>query len=125
MLSSALHHGYIFLTILLTVYGQFVIKWQVSLAGTPPADMGEGVVFLGRLLLNPWVISGLAGAFVAALSWMLAMSRFDLSYAYPYVSLTFPIVLLLANFLFGESMTFSKVLGSLMIVGGIILHSRS
>ena len=53
------------------------------------------------------------------------MARFDPSYAYPFMSLTFPIVLLLANLLFGESIIFAKVLGSLMIVGGIILHSRS
>ena len=48
---------YISITILFTVYGQLVIKWQVLKAGAFPEDTGEKLWFLLHLLLNPWVIS--------------------------------------------------------------------
>ena len=70
---------YLFLTIVLTVYGQLVIKWQVSLSGALPSSGGEKLFFLIRLLFNPWIISGFIAAFLAALSWMAAMTKFDLS----------------------------------------------
>lgn len=59
---------YILLTILLTVYGQVVIKWQVMQAGTFPLDGREKVVFLFRLFLNPWVISAFVAALLASVS---------------------------------------------------------
>lgn len=124
MLSSALHHGYIFLTVLFTVYGQLVLKWQVSLAGVPPADTLEKTAYLLKLLFNPWVISGFLAAFLAALSWMLAMARFDLSYAYPFMSLAFVLVLMLSGVIFGEAVTLPKVVGLALIVGGIVLSSQ-
>ena len=53
---------YVLCTVLLTVYGQIVIKWQVLQAGALPADGGEKIAFLARLMLNPWILSGLAAA---------------------------------------------------------------
>jgi hypothetical protein len=37
---------YIALTILFTVYGQMIIKWQVSNAGDFPPDFGEKIMLL-------------------------------------------------------------------------------
>ena len=85
---------YILGAILFTVYGQVVIKWQVSNAGAFPGDAAEKMWFLLRLAVNPWVISSLCGAFLAFLCWMVAMTKFDLSYAYPFMSLSFVFVLM-------------------------------
>ena len=67
---------YIAMTILLTVYGQLIIKWQVNVAGTPPEATGEKALFLLRLLFMPWVLSGLAAAFLAAVFWLATLTRF-------------------------------------------------
>src|SRR4051794_3182252 len=72
----------IFATIILTVYGQLVVKWQVSQAGAFPPSLEGRLLFLARLLSNPWIISVLAAAALAALSWMAAMTRYELSVAY-------------------------------------------
>src|SRR5262245_7401428 len=110
--------GYIYigLTILLTVYGQLVLKWQVSLAGALPDDGGEKVWFLLRLLLNPWVLSGFAAAFLASMTWMAAMTKFQLSYAYPFMSLNFALVFLLSVVLFSEPLTLTRVSGLVLIM---------
>jgi hypothetical protein len=55
---------YVACTILLTVYSQLVIKWQVIGAGAFPADAADKLWFLTRLLVNPWVLSALAALLV-------------------------------------------------------------
>ncbi len=115
---------YIALTVLLTVYGQLVLKWQVLGAGSIPPDGAEKLIFLLRMLLNPWILSGFLAAFLASLAWMAAMTKFELSYAYPFMSLSFVLVMILSALLFGESVTAPKVVGLSLIVVGIIVGSQ-
>jgi multidrug transporter EmrE-like cation transporter len=115
---------YITLTILCTVYGQIVIKWQVGLAGQLPANAAEKIIFLLQLFLNPWIISGFASAFLASLAWMAAMSKFPLNYAYPFMSLSFVLVLLISPLLLNEAISVFKIIGMLLIIFGIIVSSQ-
>lgn len=115
---------FIALTILLTVYGQLVLKWQVSkrpeatLAGMNP----EAIV---SLLLNPWVISGFVAAFGASLCWMAAISKLPLSKAYPFMALSFPTVGALAVWIFGEQFGTNKIIGTALIILGVIVLARA
>ena len=68
--------------------------------------------------------SGLAAAFVASLFWMAAIQRFPLSYAYPFMSLTYVLVFGLAFFLFGDAMNTAKVAGLVLICSGVALIAR-
>jgi len=111
-------------TVLFTVYGQLVVKWQVAQAGTYPLATSERLIFLLKLLLNPWIMSGVAAAFLALLCWMIAMTRFDLSYAYPFMSLAFVFVLILSAIFFHETVTTAKISGILLIIAGIIVAGR-
>jgi drug/metabolite transporter (DMT)-like permease len=70
------------------------------------------------------VLSALAAAFGAALCWMLAMVKLELSHAYPFVSLSFVLVLFLSAVLFGEPLSWAKVLGILLIVAGVAVGSQ-
>jgi len=112
---------YIALTILFTVYGQIIIKWQVNLAGAFPTEPSERFWFLFNLLLNPWVMSSLLCAFLAALSWMVAMTKFSLGYAYQFMSLTYIAIPLLSLVFFQESISLQKLLGMGLIVIGLIV----
>ena len=123
-MQSAAGYFYIGITILLTVYGQLVVKWQVNLAGTPPGPDGGMAMFLARLVLNPWVLSGFAAAFLASIFWMAVLTKFHLSYAYPFVALTFVFVVAAGGLLFGEPITIPKIAGVALIVAGIALASQ-
>ena len=115
---------YVFITIFLTVYGQIVIKWQVAAAGTFPGGVEERAMFLFQLLVNPWIISALAAALLAAISWMVAMTKLDLSHAYPFMSLAFILVLVLSAVLFYEPGTWQKLAGLALITAGIIIGGQ-
>lgn len=116
---------FVALTVLLTVYGQLVLKWQVGLAGPLPPDLGGRLWFLLGLLTNPWVISGLAAAFCAALAWMLALTQLPLSQAYPFTALTFVLVLAASALFLHEPLTSSKVIGTMLIVAGIAVMAST
>lgn len=123
-MSRFINHNYIFLTILFTVYSQLVMRWQVASAGQLPDDTSGKVRFVIVLLLNPWVITGVIATFFAGVSWMLAMTRFEISYAFPFVSLNYVLILAASFFLFNESITLPKIIGSLIIIAGIIVIAK-
>ena len=115
---------YIFLTIILTVYGQIAIKWQVLKAGALPEALPDKTAFLFNLLLNPWVISAFAAALLASVFWMAAMTKLQLSHAYPFMSLAFVLILMASGLFFHEPITPLKIAGIVLIVLGIIVGSQ-
>jgi multidrug transporter EmrE-like cation transporter len=116
---------YIFIlaTVALTVYGQLILKWRMDQLGGLPAGFGGGLRYLFGLLMDPIIVSSFVAAFVASLAWMAAMTRFELSYAYPFTSLNFVIVLVLSVWLLGETLTVHKFIGVALIVVGTLVAS--
>jgi len=114
-------HLLIFTTIILAVYIQLITKWQMAKIDNAAPDFVYKVI--GQLW-NPWIISALGAAFIAALSWMAAMTRLELSYAYPFMSLSFILVSILSNILFQEPITPNKIFGLLLITAGIFVSTR-
>ena len=119
--------GYLYIagTIAFTVYGQLILKWRIAQYGELPQQTTEKLYYFAKLFLDPFLVSGLASAFIASLFWIAAMTRFEVSYAYPFMSLAFILVLILSVLLFKETLTANKVWGLLLIVAGIVVSSRS
>ena len=115
---------YIAATIGFTVYGQLILKWRVGFYGQMPIEALAKLKFVFGVLLDPWIISGLAAAFLASLAWIAAMTKFELSHAYPFMSLNFVVVLLLSGWLLSEPMTLQRALGVGLIVLGTIVAAR-
>lgn len=109
---------FIFLTISLVAYGQIMLKWQLSRSGPLPEPFAEKIRAVSILLLNPWVLSCFAAAFLSAISWMVALSKMPLSTAYPLCSLSFVLVLILSNLFLHEPLNLYKILGVSLIVLG-------
>jgi len=115
---------YIAATIAFTVYGQLILKWRIIKIGALPADFIEKLKFLFSLFFDPAIFSGFAAAFLASLAWMAAMTKFDLSHAYPFMSLNFVVVLLLSDWLLNEPVTLQRALGVGLIVCGTVVAAR-
>ena len=121
MRSFVSNHLPIFLTILLALYSQIVIKWQMQAVTGIPAEVPAKMVFLIKLLLTPWMLSAAIATFLSGLAWMTAMARFDLGYAYLYVSLLFFLTMCASVVLFHEPVNTLKLAGGALILTGIIL----
>lgn len=109
---------YIAATISFTVMGQFLLKWRMDQVGPMPAGVVGSLRFVVGLLLDPFVLASFLSAFVAALAWMAALTRFELSYAYPFTSLSFVVVLVVGILLLGETWSVNKAIGVALIVAG-------
>lgn len=115
---------YVLCTILLTVYGQLAIKWQVLKAGAFPEDGIEKIRFLAHLLINPWVVSAFLAALLASVTWMAAMTKLQLSHAYPFMSLAFILVMVFSGLLFHEPISLPKVIGIALVIIGLAVGSQ-
>jgi uncharacterized membrane protein len=75
-------------------------------------------------LFDPYIFSSFVAAFLASLTWMAALSKFQLSFAYPFMSVSFIVVMVASYWLLGEDLTITRMVGCLLIVAGVILISR-
>ncbi|MGE0053279.1 MAG: EamA family transporter [Hyphomicrobium sp.] len=111
-------------TITFTVYGQMILKIRIGKFGSLPAGFLDRITFVLTLFTDPFILSGLVSAFLASLTWMAAMTKFPISHAYPFMSLSFVFVLLLSGILLHEQISFSKVLGVVLIIIGTAVSAR-
>jgi len=116
---------YILMTVLLTVFGQLVFKWRMDLKGEFPAGAVNKFQYIIWAYLDPWIISGFAAAFLASMFWSITLTKFELSFAYPFTSLSFILVLFLSTLIFKEPFTINKLIGVLLIIGGLVVISRN
>lgn len=87
----------------------------------PDTMLSDKLLALIKLVFDPFIFVGFISAFVASLFWMAAMTKFEITYAYPFMSLSPAIVFLVGIFLLGETFTIGKVLGLIIIAIGIVV----
>lgn len=114
---------YIFATLFFTVYGQLILKWRLTHLkfSLPDGGIGEKLVSLIKLIFDPFIFSGFVSAFIASLFWMAAMTKFQITEAYPFMSLAPAIVFILGVWLLNETFTWGKVIGLVLIMVGIVV----
>ena len=114
---------YIFATILFTVYGQMILKWRIMKLDWQMADgsLLEKVKCYLSLLFDPFILTGFISAFVASICWTMAMTKFEITTAYPFMSLSPAIVFLLGIGILNETFTIGKVVGLVLIILGTIV----
>jgi len=120
------NHFYIFLTIFFAVSSQLIIKWKMSNFSLSKYEtIGEKFTFVFTMLFNPYIMMSLTFTLLSGLSWMIAMTKFDISYAYPFTTLGFVFIFIFSAIFFNEPVTWQKVIGLVFIIIGIIISSRS
>jgi multidrug transporter EmrE-like cation transporter len=115
---------YITLTILFTVYGQLILKQQVNKVGVMPSGLELIQFYVNFIFTRPLVLSGFLSAILASVAWIGALSKFELSYSYPFMSLNFVVVVILSFFLFGENVNWFKIIGLILICIGVFIVSK-
>lgn len=107
------------LTIAFTVAGQLLLKsatQELGQVSMRPQDIGAVLLDISRY----WkVIAGLAAGVIAAFCWLGALSRSNISFAYPFMGLAIVLVLALSPLLFGEDVPWTRWVGVGIVCVGV------
>jgi len=74
---------------------------------------------------NPPILAGLGCYVISVGVWIMALSRVDVSIAYPMLSIGYVVNALLAWWLFGEAVTVMRLMGIAIIIVGVLVVARS
>src|SRR5262245_51191237 len=85
--------------------------------GPPPSGLA--------LLFSPWVLAWAACFVVATGLWLVGLSRMGISYAFPLLSLGYPIVAILSMMFLKERVTAARWIAILIITIGVAIIART
>jgi len=107
------------------VCGHLLLKHGMTKIGYIEVSVQQVLKHLGEALLSPFIIFGLIMFFIGALSYLVVLSRVELSWAQPLAAMSYIFILGFSWLLFQEEVGLIKVFGVLTIVIGVILITRS
>ncbi len=112
-------------TVTLNVAGQFLMKRGMSQVGVISGDLSQMISSLTIAFTNPYVLAGVGAYGLSSIFWLVLLSRVDLSYAYPALSLGYVLVTLVSALMLGEYVSGLRWAGVLVICVGVLLVARS
>ena len=112
-------------SVFLGVVGQLSMKKGMSYLGPISLNLSTLFVNLTRMLTSPFVLFGLFLYAISAVLWLAVLSRVQLSYAYPMISIGYVLILILSWVFLNERLVYLRILGVLLICCGVFLVSRS
>ena len=114
----------ILIGVLFTATGQIFIKKALNSLGNGDPSIGIFAFYL-KVFLSPLVVLGAFLYFISIFFWLYALSKVDLSFAYPFISLSFVVILLFSFWFLGEAISLLRWIGVFIICFGVFLISRS
>jgi len=122
---NATSFGLIACGVLLNTFAQLLLKKGADVVGRFDFSPARVLDALLSYAVNPYVLGGLACYVVSVVVWLAALSRVEVSVAYPMLSLGFALNALLAWWLLGEAVTAQRLAGIAIIIVGVTLVARS
>ncbi|NJR64553.1 MAG: EamA family transporter [Leptolyngbyaceae cyanobacterium CRU_2_3] len=111
--------GLLFLSLLASVGGQFLLKAGAVKLGKVSA--GSVVSHIVGMVTTPEVLAGLALYGMGAIAYILLLTRVNLSVASPAIALSYVFAVLIGFFVFKEVIPIERVVGLGFIVCGVVL----
>ncbi len=118
--------GMVLAYIVFNSFGALVIKYKINEMGTIQLSSYRFVIkYFYELIKSPLIICGIFSIFISAFVWMVALSRMQISIAYPVaVGLNFIVVVTFALIFFKEHLSVEKIIGIVLIFISVFLISR-
>ena len=111
---------FIALSTIFGVCGQLLLKRGMARMNEIPGR--NALVYMA---LSPWVIGGLIVYSCGVLAWLMALSRLEISYVYPFASLSYIGIILGSYFLFQDRISRLRLMGIIVIIVGVLITSQS
>ena len=113
----------ILISVVLICTGSMLLKYGVGqIGGITWSNFGDSVL---KILVNAPLMVGFTMYILSSLTWMLAISRSDLSKAYPILASAYALVPVLSWIIFDDAISWFRWAGIAVVCMGVILMSRS
>lgn len=115
----------ILFTVLTNAAAQIMLKKGMISVGSFSFDATNLASAFVKAMLNPFVFLGLCTFVISMLSHLIVLSRVDLSFAYPFLSLAYVVTAAYAYFIFKEDVNVVRFAGIALICLGTVVIARS
>ena len=122
---NALSFSLILTGVLLNAAAQLLLKAGTNAVGHFAFDRSNIFPVGWQLVTEPHILSGMVCYGLSLIVWIMALSRVEVSIAYPMLSIGYAINAVAAWYLFGESVTAMRLFGIGIIVVGVYIVARS
>ncbi|KFB09776.1 transporter [Nitratireductor basaltis] len=116
---------FILFTVLTNAAAQLMLKYgmmtmgPISFAGVNP------ILKILQIVFSPWIFAGLSVFVISMASHLYVLSKVELSFAYPFLSLAYVAVAVFAYFVFREDLNAYRIAGIALICVGTVLIAQS
>ena len=113
----------ILLSVLLNCAAQLLIRKGMLVEGE--VGMQNMLSHVGSMITNLWLWGAMLCYGLSILLWMSVLSKVEVSYAYPFLSVGYVVSAVAGYALFNENLSPVRIAGIIVICIGVILISRS
>ncbi|HET7396136.1 MAG TPA: EamA family transporter [Gammaproteobacteria bacterium] len=111
--------------VMLNAAAQLLLKAGVTRVGEIKLTLNTILSAGWKLAFEPHILGGLTCYVISVVVWILALSRVQVSIAYPMLSLGYVVTAVAAWWLMGESLSAIRITGIAVIIVGVYLVARS
>ncbi|MCX7198191.1 MAG: SMR family transporter [Proteobacteria bacterium] len=122
---SATSLALVLVGVLLNAVAQLLLKAGTNAVGSFAFQLDNLLPVGWKLATQPFIVGGIGCYVVSVVVWILALSRTEVSIAYPMLSIGYVLNALAAWYLFGEAITPQRLAGIGVIVLGVFIVARS
>jgi multidrug transporter EmrE-like cation transporter len=122
---SALSFALVLAGVLLNAAAQLLLKAGTNAVGKFEFAAANAVSVGLKLAVEPHILGGIACYVISVVVWILALSRVEVSIAYPMLSIGYVVNAVAAYYLFGEAVTATRLVGIGIIILGVFIVARS
>ena len=122
---TALSFALVLFGVLLNAAAQLLLKAGTNAIGRFEFSVTNALPIGLKVAAQPFILGGLACYAISVVVWILALSRVEVSVAYPMLSIGYVVNAVAAYLLFGEAVTLQRLVGIGIIVVGVYIVARS
>ncbi len=111
-------------SVLLNCIAQILIRKGMLSIGEISINFHQLYSHIGVMLTNVYLWISIICYFLSFIIWMLVLSKVEVSFAYPFLSIGYVVTAFVGYWLLGESLSAMRIAGILIICIGVYLISR-
>lgn len=111
--------------VLLNAFAQLALKQGMRVIGPFSFSVENIFPILAKVGINPFILAGLTCYVLSVLVWLMVLSRVEVSFAYPLLSVGYVVTAFAGYLFFDENMGIIRWLGVLIICLGVWLITRT